>query len=108
MLRADRVRSALTIPLDPMSRFGSHRMSGRSGIMEGKARFIFPVLATGFVIFFVSSVMTFTNIGFRADFVHRWLSSFVIGWPFGAITALIFFPRLRRVAAGIASLIERT
>ena len=76
--------------------------------MEGKVRFIFPVLATGFVTFIVGSVVTFTNIGFRADFVQRWLSAFVIGWPVGAITALIFFPRLRRVAAGIASLIERT
>jgi hypothetical protein len=106
MLRANRVRSALTIPLDPVSRFGSHRVSGRSGIMEGKARFIFPVLATGFVIFIVSSVVTFTNIGFRADFVYRWLSAFVIGWPVGAITALVAFPHLRRAASGIASLME--
>jgi hypothetical protein len=76
--------------------------------MEGKARFIFPVLATGFVIFIVSSVVTFTNIGFRADFVDRWLSAFIIGWPVGAITALIAFPYLRRIATGIAGLIERT
>jgi hypothetical protein len=78
------------------------------GIMEGKAQFIFPVLATGFVVFIVSSVVTFTNIGFRADFVHRWLSAFIVGWPVGAITALVAFPYLRRVAAGIAGLIERT
>lgn len=76
--------------------------------MEGKAQFVFPVLATGFVVFIVSSMVTFTNIGFRADFVHRWLSVFIVGWPVGAITALVAFPYLRRVAAGIAGLIERT
>ena len=76
--------------------------------MEGnKANFIFPVLATGFVIFVVSSVVTFSNIGFRPDFVHRWLSAFIVGWPVGAVTALIAFPSLRRIAAGIASAIER-
>jgi Protein of unknown function (DUF2798) len=108
MLRA-KVRSALTIPLDPASRFGPDRFLAEGpGIMEDKARFIFPVLAAGFVIFFVSSVVTFSNIGFRADFVQRWLFAFIIGWPVGATTALFAFPYLRRVAAGIAGLIERT
>ena len=37
--------------------------------MEGKAKFIFPILATGIVVFVVSSVVTFINIGPRADFV---------------------------------------
>lgn len=78
------------------------------GTMEGKARFIFPILATGLVVLVVSSVVTFSNIGFRADFVRRWLSAFIIGWPVGAAIALIMFPFLRRLAVGIAGLIERT
>lgn len=40
--------------------------------MEGKAKFIFPILATGIVVFVVSCVVTFSNIGLRADFVGRW------------------------------------
>jgi hypothetical protein len=60
--------------------------------MEGKAKYIFPVLATGLVVFVVSAVVTFTNIGFRADFV----------------TGLIAFPYIRRATAGIVALIERT
>ncbi len=28
-----------------------------------------------------AAVVTFANIGFRADFVQRWLSAFFIGWP---------------------------
>ena len=41
--------------------------------MEGKARFIFPVIVTAIIVFVVSAVVTFTNIGFRIDFVPRWL-----------------------------------
>jgi hypothetical protein len=49
--------------------------------MEGKARIIFPILATAVIVFVVSAVVTFVNIGFRADFVRRWLTAFIIGWP---------------------------
>jgi hypothetical protein len=76
--------------------------------MEGKAKFVFPIIATAVVVFVVSSVVTFSKIGFRADFVRRWLTAFIIGWPVGATTGLIVFPMLRRVAVGIAGLIERT
>ena len=109
MLRAELRKECLTIPLDPASHFGPHR-GGRKdpGTMEGKAKVIFPVLATGFVIFIVSSVVTFTNIGFRADFIHRWLSAFIIGWPVAALTGFLAFPILRRAATGIVGLIERS
>jgi hypothetical protein len=75
--------------------------------MEGKARFIFPVLATGLVVFVVSAVVTFTNIGFRADFVQRWLSAFIIGWSVASVTGLIAFPYIRRATTSIVALIER-
>ena len=75
--------------------------------MEGKARFIFPVLATGVIVFVVSCVVTFTNIGLRPDFVPRWLSAFFVGWPVASITGLIAFPYVRRATAGIVALIER-
>ena len=75
--------------------------------MEGKAKFIFPVLATGIVVFVVSCVVTFSNIGLRADFVTRWLSTFFIGWPVASVTWLIAFPYVRRATTGIVALIER-
>jgi hypothetical protein len=75
--------------------------------MEGKAKFIFPILATGIVVFVVSCVVTFSNIGLRADFVGRWLSAFFIGWPIASITGLIAFPCVRRATTGIVALIER-
>jgi hypothetical protein len=74
--------------------------------MEGKAKFIFPILAMGIVVFVVSCGVTFSNIGLRADFVGRWLSAFFIGWPIASITCLIAFPYVRRTT-GIVALIER-
>jgi hypothetical protein len=75
--------------------------------MEGKAKFIFPIIATGIVVFVVNAVVTFTNIGFRADFVRRWLSAFAIGWPVASVTGYLAFPYVRRATAGIVALIER-
>jgi uncharacterized protein DUF2798 len=75
--------------------------------MEGRAKFIFPVIITGIIVFVVSAVVTFTNIGFRADFVPRWLHAFIIGWPVAAVTAMIAIPYARRVTASIAGLLER-
>jgi hypothetical protein len=74
--------------------------------MEGKAKLIFPILATGIVVFIVSCVVTFSNIGLRADFVPRWLSAFFIGWPVASVTGLIGFPYVRRATSGIVALIE--
>jgi Protein of unknown function (DUF2798) len=75
--------------------------------MEGKAKFIFPILASGIIVFVVSCVITFTNIGLRADFVGRWLSAFVVGWPVASVTGLVVLPFVGRATAGIVGLLER-
>ncbi len=75
--------------------------------MDGKAKFIFPILATGIIVFVVSCVVTFTNIGLRADFVTRWLSAFFIGWPVASLTGFVAFPFVRRATVGLVALIER-
>jgi hypothetical protein len=69
--------------------------------MEGKAKFIFPVIITGIIVFLVSAVVTLTNIGFRADFVPRWLNAFAVGWPVAAVTAYVAIPYVRRMTAAI-------
>jgi uncharacterized protein DUF2798 len=74
--------------------------------MDGKAKFIFPILATGIIVFVVSCVWTCTNIGLRADFVTRGLSAFFVSWPVASPTGLVAFPFVRRATVGCA-LIER-
>ena len=76
------------------------------GTMEGKARFIFPVIISALIVFVVSAVVTFTNIGFRADFVPRWLKAFFTGWPVAAVLAFIAVPHVRRATDAIVRLIE--
>ncbi|MDR3423213.1 MAG: DUF2798 domain-containing protein [Xanthobacteraceae bacterium] len=74
--------------------------------MEGKARIVFPIVATALVVFVVSAVVTFVNIGFRADFARRWLTAFIIGWPIASLTGYIAFPFVRRVTVRILNFLE--
>jgi hypothetical protein len=74
--------------------------------MDGKARFVFPAVITAIIVFIVSAVVTFANIGFSHDFVARWLRAFVIGWPVAAVVAFFFIPVARRVTAGLVRLID--
>jgi hypothetical protein len=74
--------------------------------MEGKARFIFPIIISALIVFVVSGVVTFTNIGLRADFVPRWLKAFVTGWPVAAVLAFVAIPYVRRATDVIVRMIE--
>ncbi len=74
--------------------------------MQGKERFVFPVLATGIIVFVASAAVTFVNIGPRGDFALRWLSAFIIGWPVAAVTGYFAMPFVRRVTQHIIALIE--
>ena len=74
--------------------------------MEGKARFIFPVIISALIVFVVSAVVTFTNIGFRADFVPHWLRAFMTGWPVAAVLAFFAIPYVRRATELIVRLID--
>ncbi len=75
--------------------------------MEGKARFVFPVLATGVVVFAASAAATYANVGSHVDFVRRWLSAYIVAWPGAAVTAYIAFPLSRGATTPIVALIER-
>jgi hypothetical protein len=76
--------------------------------MGDKAKFIFPILITAVIVFVVSAVVTWANIGLRTDFVTRWLSAFILGWPVAALTAFIAIPPVRFLAGELAALLDRT
>ena len=75
--------------------------------MEGKARFVFPVVITAIIVFVVSGAVTFFNIGWRNDFVIRWWSAFAIGWPIAASIAYLAMPFARSLTQRIVAAIER-
>ena len=59
-------------------------------------------------MFVVSGVVTWTNIGFRADFVSRWMSAFIVGWPVASVTAFFVLPYVRRLTQWLVLLTDRT
>ena len=76
--------------------------------MEGKAKIVFPVVITAIIVFVVSGVVTFINIGFRADYLLQWMRAFVIGWPVAALVAFFAIPLARRATQRIIAIIEGT
>ncbi len=76
--------------------------------MDGTARFIFPVVIAAIIVFIVSGVVTYFNIGLRTDFVPRWLSAFIVGWPVASVTAFAALPFARAGTLRIVGMIDRT
>jgi hypothetical protein len=74
--------------------------------MEGKAKVIFPILATATVVFVASAAVTYRNIGIHLHFVRRWLFAFLVGWPVAAVTAYLAFPLVRSATLLIVASIE--
>jgi hypothetical protein len=74
--------------------------------MEGKAKIIFPIVMTFIIVFLVSAVVTFLNIGLRGDYLSQWLGSFIVAWPIAAVVAFAAIPLARQFTQKIVALIE--
>jgi hypothetical protein len=82
--------------------------TGGGGTMEGKAKYLFPVVMTFIIVFLVSAVVTFLNIGMRADYFSQWLGSFIIAWPIAAVVAFFAIPAARWITRNVVAVIERS
>ena len=74
--------------------------------MEGKARYIFPVIMTGIIVFLVSFLVTFLNVGFPANFIALWLKAFFTGWPIAAVVAFFAIPAARKATGWIVARLD--
>lgn len=74
--------------------------------MDGKARYIFPIIMTGIIVFLVSFLVTFLNVGFPANFVSLWLKAFVTGWPMAAAVAFFAIPMARAATLWIVGRLD--
>lgn len=74
--------------------------------MEGKAKFIFPVIMTGIIVFAVSFLVTFLNVGLRPDFVALRLKAFSARWRLAAVVAFFAIPFARRWTLWLVILVE--
>lgn len=76
--------------------------------MQGTAKFVFPVVITGMIVFVVSGVLTAFNIGLRHDFAARWLPGFAVGWPVAAATGYFAMPLARSLTERLVTVLERS
>ncbi len=60
--------------------------------MQLLARFILATLMTAMMVFMVTLVVTYINLGFRADFLAQWVKAYFISWPIAAGTAFAIMP----------------
>ena len=65
------------------------------------ARLILAVLMTAVMVFMVTLVVTFINLGLRGDFVQQWAKAYFISWPIAAATAFVIMPAARRLTDAI-------
>jgi len=76
--------------------------------MQGKARFVFPILMGGSITFFLSAIVTFVNVGIPADFMLRWMESWMVAWPAAAVIAFFSMSFIRRATDWIVAFLDRT
>ncbi len=74
--------------------------------MDGKAKYIFPVLMAGVMAFLMTALVTFLNLGIPRDFLTRWMVAFVIAWPCATLAAFIAIPLARKATARIVRMID--
>ena len=69
--------------------------------MEGNARFILAAVMSSMMVFMVTLLVTWLNLGLRADFLLQWAKAYVVAWPVAATTAFLVMPMARRATDGI-------
>ena len=72
--------------------------------MQVLARLILAVLMTAVMVFMVTLIVTFINLGLRADFLAQWAKAYFIAWPVAATTGFLVMPMARRVTDRIVAM----
>jgi uncharacterized membrane protein len=84
-----------------------HIAQQKEAMMEGKAKVIFPILMSSVMVFMVTLLVTFLNLGLPADFLLQWIKAYFIAWPVAATTAYFAMPFARRMTQALVTLIDR-
>jgi hypothetical protein len=64
--------------------------------MDKKTRFILAATQSSMMVFTVTLVATYLNLGLRPDFALQWAKAFIVGWPIAAVMAYLVTPMARR------------
>ena len=69
--------------------------------MDAKARAILALLQSSVMVFMVTLLVTYLNLGFDPDFLRQWAKAYFIAWPIAAVTGFLVMPMARRATDGI-------
>jgi len=73
-----------------------------------KARLILSAMMSSVMVFMVTLLVTYLNLGFVSDFLVQWVKAYVIAWPVAAGTAFAIMPTCRRLTDQVVARLERT
>jgi hypothetical protein len=74
--------------------------------MDVKARLILALVMSSVMVFMVTLLVTYLNLGLRPDFAVQWVKAYFIAWPVAAGTAFVIMPSARRLTERIVALID--
>ena len=63
---------------------------------EDMARFILAATQSSMLVFMVTMIATYLNLGLRHDFVLQWAKAYIVAWPVAAGMAYLVTPMARR------------
>jgi hypothetical protein len=69
--------------------------------MDAKTRFILAAVMSSMMVFMVTLMVTYLNLGLRPDFLLQWVKAYFIAWPIAAVTGFLVMPMARRATDGI-------
>lgn len=67
-----------------------------------KHRFIFAILMSLVLTFFMSAWVTFINVGFIDNFIDYWMSAWILAWPAAGLISFVCGPRAHQLAHEIS------
>jgi hypothetical protein len=72
------------------------KAAAREDTMEAKARFVLAAVMSAIMVFMVTLIITYLNLGFRPDFLAKWAKAYAVAWPVAATTGFLVMPMARR------------
>ena len=74
--------------------------------MSAKGRFIMAALMSSMMVFMVTLLVTYLNLGLGTDFLLKWAKAYFVAWPVAATTAFLVMPFAQRATGWILAIIE--
>jgi len=55
------------------------------------------------MVFIMTAIITYINTGYDADYLSRWVKSFVLAWPFAFSVILVFGQKVQKLSVQLCN-----